>query len=97
MTSSIVRINTYCQKNLFFPVIKQISNRPQAIINISGGCCPCNWLQIRRAPTSPVQGECPARTHYKIAALAARFARQRGGAPKCSDAAAVGGQKLVKA
>jgi hypothetical protein len=32
----------------------------------------------RRAPTSPVQGECPARALYSVAALAARFARQRG-------------------
>jgi len=30
-----------------------------------------------RAPTSPLQGECPARA-LQVAALAARFARQRG-------------------
>src|SRR2546429_3531147 len=31
-----------------------------------------------RAPTSPVQGEYPARAYHRVAALAARFARQRG-------------------
>jgi len=33
---------------------------------------------VQRAPTSPVQGKCPARAFFRYAALAARGARQRG-------------------